>query len=58
MGDGDVIRPEHAAELVRLIPQAHLAILPNRDHITLMVRPEWMLAMIEEFLKAPLPTAA
>jgi hypothetical protein len=26
-----------------------------RDHLTLGTRPEWLLAMLEEFLAAPMP---
>jgi pimeloyl-ACP methyl ester carboxylesterase len=32
IGDGDVVRPEHAAELARLLPHARLAVLPLTDH--------------------------
>jgi hypothetical protein len=42
---------------VRQIPNAHLAVLPMRDHIQLGTQPEWMLAMLEEFYAASLPEA-
>ena len=57
IGDADIVRPEHALELVRLIPQAHLAVLPMRDHLEFGTRPEWLLAMLEEFFAAPMPAA-
>ena len=57
IGDEDIVTPEHALEIVRLIPNAHLAVLPMRDHIELGTRPEWQLAMLEEFFAAPMPEA-
>ena len=65
IGDEDVVRPEHAVELYRLLPHARLAILPgvhgefigeltaprNPDLITATV------SMIEQFLAAPRPAA-
>jgi hypothetical protein len=32
-------------------------VLPMRDHLQLGTRPEWMLAMLEEFYAAPMPEA-
>ena len=58
IGDADIVTPEHALDVTRTIPHAHLAVLPRRDHIELATKPEWMLAMIEEFLDAPLPESA
>jgi pimeloyl-ACP methyl ester carboxylesterase len=57
IGDEDIVTPEHALEIVRLIPNAHLAVLPMRDHLELGTRPEWLLAMLEEFYAAPIPEA-
>jgi pimeloyl-ACP methyl ester carboxylesterase len=62
-GDSDIIRPEHAVEMFRLLgggvagdiaglPRARLAILPGTTHITVMHRAEWLAAMVEEFLAA------
>jgi pimeloyl-ACP methyl ester carboxylesterase len=56
-GEADIVTPEHAVDLFRQIPNAHLAILPMRDHLTLGTRPEWLLSMLEEFLAAPMPEA-
>ena len=56
-GEADIVTPEHAVALFRQIPHAHLAILPLRDHLTLGTRPAWLLAMLEEFLAAPMPEA-
>jgi pimeloyl-ACP methyl ester carboxylesterase len=63
-GDSDVVRPEHAVEVFRLLgggvvgdlvglPRSRLAILPGTTHITLVHRAEWLLSMITEFLDAP-----
>jgi pimeloyl-ACP methyl ester carboxylesterase len=50
VGDADVVRPEHAVEMFRLIPQARLAVLPATDHVSLLFRQDWLLPMIAEFL--------
>lgn len=52
-GDADAIRPEHAVETFRLLPHAHLAILPGTDHMKLPERTEWLVPMVLEFLDAP-----
>ncbi len=53
VADGDIVRPEHAVEMFRLLPQAQLAVLPGTDHMTLMQRADWQVSMIEAFLDAP-----
>ncbi len=53
VGDRDVVRPEHAAELSRLIPKSQLAVLPGTDHGALTKRVDWLAPMIESFLDAP-----
>jgi pimeloyl-ACP methyl ester carboxylesterase len=61
LGDQDVVRPEHALELTRLIPHARLLILPggHGDYIGEAVStqrqtryPELTAGLIEEFLAA------
>lgn len=68
-GDAD-IRPEHAVQLFRLLgggvagdlvglPRSRLAILPGTTHVGLVVeRADWLVAMTEEFLAAPMPEIA
>ena len=68
-GDAD-IRPEHAVQLFRLLgggvsgdivglPRSRLAILPGTTHVGIVVeRADWLLAMTEDFLAAPLPDQA
>ncbi|HEU4898555.1 MAG TPA: alpha/beta hydrolase [Actinomycetota bacterium] len=62
-GDSDIVRPEHMAELFRLLgggvagdlaglPRARLAVLPGTTHITLVQRAEWLSSMVGEFLDA------
>jgi pimeloyl-ACP methyl ester carboxylesterase len=51
-GDADVIRPEHAVETFRLLPDARLAVLPATDHMKVTARTEWLVPMIDEFLDA------
>ena len=58
IGDADLIRPEHAVELFRLIPQSQLAVLPGTDHRLPKTRAEWLLPMLTDFLDAPVPLAA
>ncbi len=66
IGDSDIVRPEHAVELFRLLgggvagdfvapPSSRLAVLPATTHTTLIDRSDWLLSMIEEFLDAPMP---
>ena len=38
-GDADFIRPEHALHLFRTIPDAHVAILPDTTHMTILDHP-------------------
>jgi len=57
IGDADIVRPEHAVEMFRLLPHAQLAVLPGTDHMTLVQRADWQVSMIESFLGAPMPKA-
>jgi pimeloyl-ACP methyl ester carboxylesterase len=54
IGDGDMIRPEHAVELFRLLPNAKLAIIPDHDHVKLVLHPERLLSFSQEFLDVPM----
>jgi pimeloyl-ACP methyl ester carboxylesterase len=71
LGDSDGIRLEHAVELFGLrgggvmgdlagMPQSQLAVLPGTSHFVppgfgLLDRADWLLAMIQPFLDAPIP---
>jgi pimeloyl-ACP methyl ester carboxylesterase len=68
IGDSDIIRPEHAVEMFRLLgggvagdtaglPNSRLAILPGTTHVTVVHRAAWLVSMITEFLDAPMPSA-
>jgi pimeloyl-ACP methyl ester carboxylesterase len=68
IGDSDIVRPEHAVEMFRLLgggvmgdlaglPASQLAVLPGTTHATLPERGEWLASMIGEFLDAPMPEA-
>lgn len=39
-GDRDGVKPEHAVEMMRMIPNSQLAIFPDGDHFILFTRPE------------------
>ena len=54
-GDTDVVRPEHAVALTRLLLHAQLAILPGTDHAIMITRVDWLVPMVEAFLNAPMP---
>jgi pimeloyl-ACP methyl ester carboxylesterase len=64
IGDEDVVSPEHAVEMFRLIPHSRLSILPGihgayigevttgMEHSKI---PDLAVSIIEEFLNAPMP---
>jgi pimeloyl-ACP methyl ester carboxylesterase len=63
LADSDIVRPEHAVEMFRLLgggvpgdltglPQSRLAILPGTTHTSIPQRADWLAPMIEEFLDA------
>ena len=68
IGDSDLVRPEHAVEMFRLLgggvfgdtpaglPASQLAVLPGTSHVTLVDRTD-VLAIIPPFLDAPVPRA-
>jgi pimeloyl-ACP methyl ester carboxylesterase len=51
--DRDVMQPEGAVALYRVLPHAQLAILPNTEHMQITSRTDWLVPMIEAFLNAP-----
>jgi pimeloyl-ACP methyl ester carboxylesterase len=67
IGDSDLVRPEHAVEMFRLLgggvfgdtpaglPKSQLAILPGTSHVSLASRADLLLVMIPAFLDAPMP---
>ncbi len=67
IGDSDLIRPEHAVEMFRLLgggvfgdtpaglPNSQLAILPGTSHVSIVDRAELLVPMITSFLDAPMP---
>ena len=57
VGDSDVVRPEHAVEMFRLLgggvpgdlaglPRSRLAVLPGTTHVTLVDRADWLTSMV------------
>jgi pimeloyl-ACP methyl ester carboxylesterase len=67
IGDSDLVRPEHAVEMFRLLgggvfgdtpaglPNSQLAVLPGTSHVTVVDRADLLLAIIPPFLDAPMP---
>ena len=53
VGDADVIRPEHAVEVFRLLPHAQLPVLPGTAHMQVTARTGWLVPMIDGFLDTP-----
>jgi pimeloyl-ACP methyl ester carboxylesterase len=49
-GDRDIVRPEHAVEMLRRLPDARLAILPGTQHEQIPERAEVVAPMVVEFL--------
>jgi pimeloyl-ACP methyl ester carboxylesterase len=58
LADRDIVTPEHAAAMFRLHKQAQLAVVPGRDHFTLVEQSAPLLPMLNEFLSAPMPSPA
>jgi pimeloyl-ACP methyl ester carboxylesterase len=68
IGDADGVRYEHALELFRAkgggkmgdmhgLPKSRLAILPGTTHIGMMLRTDWLIPMITDFLDSDLNPA-
>jgi pimeloyl-ACP methyl ester carboxylesterase len=57
IGDREGVRPEHAVEMYRVIPNAQLAIFPRGDHFMIFQSPDKVLATLVPFLDAALPNA-
>jgi pimeloyl-ACP methyl ester carboxylesterase len=69
IGDSDIVRPEHAVEMFRLLgggvfgdtpaglPNSQLAVLPGTSHVTVVYQADLLLAIIPPFLDAPMPEA-
>jgi pimeloyl-ACP methyl ester carboxylesterase len=64
IGDSDIVRPEHAVELFRLLgggvegvsaglPRSQLAVLPGTTHLTVVERADWLVSMISAFFDRP-----
>jgi hypothetical protein len=65
IGDADVVRPEHTAEMFRLLgegvpgnlvelPQAQLAVLPGTSQVGMLDRVDWLSSMIGALTPSPL----
>ncbi len=63
IGDSDIMRPEHAVEMFRLLgggqpgdmqglPKSQLAVLPGTTHVTIVQKSDLLPPMIESFLKS------
>ena len=67
IGDSDLIRPEHAVEMFRLLgggifgdtpaglPNSQLAVLPGTSHVSVVDRTELLIPILNSFLDAPMP---
>ena len=64
IGDSDIVRPEHAVQMFRLLgggvpgdllplPASQLAVLPGTSHVGLLNRTLWLHSMITTFLDDP-----
>lgn len=68
IGDSDIVRPEHAVEMFRLLgggvpgdltglPRSQLAVLPGSTHVILVDHSDWLVSMISAFLDTPMTEA-
>ena len=57
IGDADIVRPEHAVEMFRLVPHGELAVLPGTNHMMVVNRADLLLSIIPPFLDSPMPKA-
>jgi pimeloyl-ACP methyl ester carboxylesterase len=68
IGDSDIVIPEHAVEVFRLLgggvpgdltglPKSQLAMLPGTTHLGVILQTDLLLGMIVPFLDAPMPEA-
>ncbi len=68
IGDSDMVRPEHAVALFRLLgggvpgdltglPDAQLAVLPGTTHVGVITRVDWLVSLMTPFLDGPMPDA-
>src|SRR3712207_4786230 len=67
IGHSDLVRPEHAVEMFRLLgggvfgdmppglPASQLAVLPGTSHVSIVSRADLLLPIITPFLDAPMP---
>jgi pimeloyl-ACP methyl ester carboxylesterase len=55
-GNRDGVKPEHAVELMRLIPNSQLAIFPDGDHFILYTRSDKVVEAFMTFFDAPAKT--
>ena len=69
IGDADIVTPEHAVELFRLmgggvmgdmagLPKVRLAVLPATTHMGVLFRPDWLISMVTDFLEADIEAQA
>jgi len=52
LGDRDVVRVEHAAQMQHLLPDVRLAVLPGADHAAMTERAETVAPMVDAFLRS------
>jgi pimeloyl-ACP methyl ester carboxylesterase len=52
-GDHDFVRLEHSVEIVKLIPHAEFAVIPDASHFALSSEQERVIPIIKHFLEKP-----
>lgn len=67
IGDSDLVRPEHAVEMFRLLgggvfgdmppgmPVSQLAVIPGASHVSIRLRADLLVPIVTAFLDAPMP---
>jgi pimeloyl-ACP methyl ester carboxylesterase len=52
-GDHDLVRLDHSVEIVKLIPHAELAVIPDASHFALSSEQERVIPIFKHFLEQP-----
>ncbi len=53
LGDRDFVRLEHAVDIMKRIPNAELAVIPDAGHFALFSDQERVIPIVQHFLEKP-----
>ena len=55
VGDDDIVRLDHAVALFHALPAGRLCVVPGASHAVVLERPQFVAALITDFLEGPEP---